>query len=41
VVALHHKGGWLRDPKSKRSVYRNQGVHINTVIDGLAREGML
>jgi V8-like Glu-specific endopeptidase len=37
VVAIHHKGGALRDPGSKRLVYRNQGVHINIVIDGLSR----
>jgi V8-like Glu-specific endopeptidase len=41
VVALHHKGGWLREPGSKQVVYRNQGVHINVVIDGLTEAGLL
>jgi V8-like Glu-specific endopeptidase len=41
VVALHHKGGWLREPNSKRAVYRNQGVHINVVIDGLEKANLL
>lgn len=41
IVALHHKGGWLREPSSKQSVYRNQGVHINVVIDGLIKEGLM
>jgi V8-like Glu-specific endopeptidase len=41
VVALHHKGGWLKEPGSKQAVYRNQGVHINVVIDGLTQKGLL
>jgi V8-like Glu-specific endopeptidase len=41
VVALHHAGGWLREQGSKRAVYRNQGIHINVVIDGLKQEGLL
>jgi V8-like Glu-specific endopeptidase len=41
VVALHHKGGWLREPGSKRTVYRNQGIHINVVIDGLTKAGLV
>lgn len=41
VVALHHEGGWLREPGSKQAVYRNQGVHINVVIDGLEKANLL
>ena len=41
VVALHHKGGLLREPGSNQAVYRNQGVHINVVIDGLIAAGLL
>jgi V8-like Glu-specific endopeptidase len=41
VVALHHSGGWLRDPGTKQAVYRNEGIHINAVIDGLANASML
>jgi V8-like Glu-specific endopeptidase len=40
MVALHHKGGWLREPGSKRTVYRNQGIHINVVLDGLTAVGL-
>jgi len=40
VVAVHHKGGWLREPHSKRVVYRNQGVHVNVLIEGLAKAGL-
>lgn len=41
VVALHHKGGMLHEPGSKQAYYRNQGVHINVVIDGLTAAGLL
>lgn len=41
VVAVHHRGGWLRDPNTKGAVYRNQGIHINVVSEGLGREGLL
>jgi V8-like Glu-specific endopeptidase len=41
VVALHHKGGWLHEPGSKQAVYRNQGIHINVVIDGLTTAGLV
>ncbi len=40
VVALHHEGGWLDEPGSKSRVYRNEGININRVIDGLAGSGM-
>ena len=41
VVALHHKGGDLQEPNSKLRVFRNQGVHINVVIDGLTAAGLM
>ena len=41
VVALHHKGGDLQEPNSKLRVFRNQGVHINVVIDGMTAAGLL
>ncbi len=40
VVALHHSGGWLREPGSKRSYFRNEGIHINAIIEGLVAEGI-
>jgi V8-like Glu-specific endopeptidase len=39
VVALHHSGGWLRESGSKWVYFRNEGIHINVVIEGLAAEG--
>ncbi|KYG03239.1 hypothetical protein BE21_52760 [Sorangium cellulosum] len=39
VVALHHAGGWLREPSGdpKHAYLRNEGILIDAVIDGLAR----
>lgn len=41
VVALHHSGGWLSEPGMKQSYYRNEGIHINTLIEGLETERLL
>ena len=43
VIALHHSGGWLREPGNdpKQKFYRNEGMHINTVIAGLKGAGVL
>jgi V8-like Glu-specific endopeptidase len=41
VVALHHAGGSIREPGTKQSYYRNQGIHINVVIQGLLEAGVL
>jgi len=35
VVALHHSGGWLKEPGTKDRYYRNEGIHVNRVIAGL------
>jgi V8-like Glu-specific endopeptidase len=39
IVALHHSGGWIAEPGGadpSRKYYRNEGIHIDTVIAGLA-----
>ncbi|MEW5868131.1 MAG: trypsin-like peptidase domain-containing protein [Chloroflexota bacterium] len=41
VIALHHSGGWLREPASKQSHYRNEGIHINTVLRGMQTASLL
>lgn len=43
VIALHHSGGWLREPGGdpKQKFYRNEGIHINTVIKGLKGAGVM
>lgn len=35
LVALHHSGGWLRDPASNREFFRNEGIHVNVLYDAL------
>jgi len=40
VVALHHSGGMLREPGTKSWYYRNEGIHINSVIAGAAAAGI-
>jgi len=41
VVALHHAGDWLTGVTTGKPVYANQGIHINRVIEGLRKAGML
>lgn len=36
VVALHHKGGRLREPGTNQMYFRNQGININVVIESAA-----
>jgi len=37
VIALHHSGGWLREPGGKEQLFRNEGIAIGQVLSG-ARE---
>lgn len=43
LIALHHSGGWLREPGNdpKQKFYRNEGIHINAVIAGLKTAGVI
>lgn len=41
LVALHHSGGWLSEPVSKRKELRNQGIHVSTLVRGLRSDGVL
>ena len=34
VVALHHSGGWLREPGGKEQLFRNEGIAIGQVVNG-------
>ena len=40
VVALHHSWGTEREPGLKQWYVRNEGIHINTIIEGLAKDGL-
>ena len=33
LVALHRSGGWIPEPGSKDHVYRNEGIHVERVIE--------
>jgi V8-like Glu-specific endopeptidase len=35
LVALHHSGGWIPEPGSKDRSFRNQGIHVDRVLDVL------
>jgi hypothetical protein len=35
IVALHHKGGLLREPGTATLYKRNQGIHVNVLVDAL------
>ncbi len=37
LVALHHSGGWILEPGSKDRFFRNEGIHIDRVLDVLRR----
>lgn len=40
VVALHHSGGWILEPQTKNHVFRNEGININRVLEGLKSAGL-
>lgn len=37
LVALHHSGGWLLEPGTKDHFFRNEGIHVDRVVDVLRR----
>lgn len=41
VVALHHSGGNIREPGTKRIAFRNEGININKVLEGLKANALL
>jgi V8-like Glu-specific endopeptidase len=41
LVALHHSGGWIREPETKKQVFRNEGININRIRNGLEGAGLL
>ena len=41
LIALHHSGGNIREPGTKRIVFRNEGIHINKIIAGLQAKGII
>lgn len=41
VVALHHSGGWLREPGAKGTFFRNEGMQMGRVLAGMRSAGLL
>ncbi len=41
VVALHHSGGWIVEPGTKKQLFRNEGININSIIRGGQQVGFL
>lgn len=35
LCALHHSGGWIPEPGSRERFFRNEGIHVDRVIDVL------
>ena len=33
LVAVHHSGGWLREPRSKATLFRNQGITVSCLLE--------
>jgi hypothetical protein len=40
VVAIHHSGGWLTEPGTRTQFFRNEGIHVDRLVDGLAAAGL-
>jgi V8-like Glu-specific endopeptidase len=40
VVALHHSGGWILEPQTKNHVFRNEGININRIAEGLRQSNL-
>jgi V8-like Glu-specific endopeptidase len=40
LIALHHSGGWLREPGSKQTYFRNEGILVNIIREQLISAGL-
>jgi hypothetical protein len=41
LVALHHSGGWLSEPGTKKVLFRNEGIAAKALLSGLNAAGLL
>lgn len=41
VVALHHSGGWTKEPGTNKDILRNEGININLLLDELEKLGFI
>jgi V8-like Glu-specific endopeptidase len=37
LIALHHEGGMITEPGSKKFVYRNEGINVNCILRDIER----
>ncbi len=37
LIALHHEGGFITEPGTKKFVYRNEGININCILHDIKR----
>ena len=40
LVAIHHAGGYMRDPRTGLSFYRNEGIPIGVILEGMGGAGL-
>jgi len=40
LVALHHSGGWIPEPNSNSTHFRNEGIQIKAILKDLKAEGL-
>ncbi len=38
LIAIHHSGGAILEPETKKAVYRNEGININCIIKAWERD---
>ncbi len=36
LVAIHHSGGWIRQPNTKKQVFRNEGINVARIAEVVA-----
>lgn len=41
IVALHHSGGWIPEPNSESTHFRNEGIYIGAIGDSLRAAGVM
>ena len=41
VVAMHHSGGWIREPSTTNMFFRNEGISSVRLMEGLTKQGLV
>jgi Trypsin-like peptidase domain len=40
LVAIHHAGGWLKQPGTKSALFCNEGIAVNVVLNGISETSL-